>query len=811
MAGELYIGGDSLGRGYLNMPDTTAATFVPNPFSSDAGRRLYKTGDMARYLPAGDVEFLGRFDAQVKIRGFRVELEEIEAALTRHPGVQDAVVLVRRLNNEDQRLIAYLVPTHAYRCAFKNLKQYRLPINLTVANLNKNETDYLFREIFELQAYLKHGITIEEGDCIFDVGANIGLFTLFVNQISGNLEIYSFEPNPMAFEALSANSLIYAPNAKLFDFGLSNEAKTEVFTSFPGFSILSGFYADAAIEKEVVKTFVINQQREGMVDAKNLAEQVELILEDRFTPTAHSVNVRALSGVMEEYGIERIDLLKINVEKSELDVLKGIEPEDWKKIKQIVLEVDTEENLASIELLLADHGYHFVAEQPANLEETSLTYIYAIHPSSGRLLTREQDDGAHIRRLQDVVDLSLSPNGLRHFAGKKLPSYMTPSDFIILDALPLTANGKIDRQALLALAETEPNTPEPFMVPRDTVELELVQIWEELLQRRPVGVTDNFFELGGHSLLALRLVAQVRKRFAHELHLSSFFKGASIENLAAMIRQQSAGLTFSPLVHIQPLGSRRPFFCVHTGGGTVFCYYDLARCLSQEQPFYALQAAGLDGEKEPLTEVEEMASSYVEALRTVQPEGPYLLGGWSYGGVVAFEMAQQLVRQGQRVDVLAIFDSEAMGHDRRPEEWREMDDAQLLVEIFAETLPLSLDHLRVLGADEQLNYVVEMAKKFKLIPPDFGLTQARRLLMVYKANNEALMKYIPQAYPGRVTLFRPYLGPSDNEEDAARGWDRVAATGVDVHWVTGNHLNIMNRPHVEIIAEQLTRRLEQAQ
>src|SRR5207302_10394809 len=188
------------------------------------GSRLFRTGDVARYLEDGNIEFLGRRDGQGNVRGFRVELAEIEAALRDHPDVREAVVLDDEADDEmpgDRKLIAYVVPTRERAPAIGGRPRYKLPNHLAVAQLNKNETDYMYREIFELQAYLKHGIALSDGECVFDVGANIGLFTVFVSQLCQDLTVYAFEPNPFVFGMLDANASLIGPTIKLFNYVVS--------------------------------------------------------------------------------------------------------------------------------------------------------------------------------------------------------------------------------------------------------------------------------------------------------------------------------------------------------------------------------------------------------------------------------------------------------------------------------------------------------------------------------------------------------------------------------------------------------------
>ena len=529
VAGELHIGGLCLARGYLNHPELTAERFIPDPFSRETGARLYKSGDRARYLPDGNIEFLGRVDDQVKIRGFRVKPREIEAALEQHPGVVQVAALAGRDQFGENRLVAYVVPKEPGRM-IDGKRRYVLPNGMAVCHLNRNETDYLYDEIFKREAYLRHGITLKDGDCVFDVGANIGLFTLFANQICRQPKIYAFEPNPSACEILTANASLYAPNARIFPCGLSNKSKMATLTFFPGFSLFSGFYADPSAEKELVKTYMANQQKAGASEMADLIADSDDLLDLRFSSRAIEAPLRALSEIIEEEGLENIELLKINVEKSELDVLRGIEESDWAKIKQIVLETDTKDNLQAIAILLEGHGYDLSIDQDVLLENTQLYYVYAIQPSSERRMLRESGETAHIQSSSDL-DASLSTANLRSFLQRRLPDYMVPSAFVLLETLPLNANGKLDRSALPA-PEHAADCYRPPTTPEEGI---LCEIFADLLGLERVGIADSFFELGGHSLLAMRAVSRLRSACGLGIPLRVFFENATVAALAEYI------------------------------------------------------------------------------------------------------------------------------------------------------------------------------------------------------------------------------------------------------------------------------------
>jgi len=531
--GELCIGGRGVARGYLNRPELTAERFLPDPFSP--GSRLYRTGDLARYLPDGNLEFAGRIDHQVKIHGNRIELGEIEGILREQRGVRDAVVLARDDEAGMKHLVAYVVPKRAAQPLWGNKSLYLLPDGMPVAHLNKNETDYIYNEIFILQAYLRHGITVRDGDCILDAGANVGMFTAFMSRLARNLRIVSFEPNPAAYACLKANADAGGASATCLPIGLSSENKTADLTFFEGLSLLSGFYADAATEKEVVKNFVLNQQPESAGNERDSAAIGELI-DEKLRAKTVTAQLRRLSDVIAEQKIDRVDLLKINVEKSELDVLKGLGPGDWPKIRQLVIEVDLKGNLEPVVSLLEKNGFEYFVEQDPLLKKTELCYVYAIRPSSDRSrLIREQAPKAHLQTLPAWNDEILAPASLRHYLKERLPQYMIPSAFVLMEKFPLTANGKIDRQALPAVVQEQAPPAREAVTPQTETERTLAAIWAELLKVESVGVNDDFFDLGGHSLLAIRSISRIREAFEVDLQLKNLFERPTVAGLAGVI------------------------------------------------------------------------------------------------------------------------------------------------------------------------------------------------------------------------------------------------------------------------------------
>ena len=529
VGGELYVGGVGVARGYLNRPGLTAERFVPDPFSREPGARLYRTGDRARHLDDGRIEFLGRLDEQVKLRGYRIEPGEIEAVLREHPAVREAAVAVREDVEGDKRLVAYVVG-HRGADEPRDRQLYRLPNGLEIAHLNKNETDELYKEVFATENYLRHGVSVRDGDCIFDVGANIGMFTLFAQQRWPGTKVLAFEPIPTTYEALRANVERYGPNALALNCGLSDRSGSATFTFYPRVSASSGMYADAAEDEQIVRAYMANQD-------ERLTAFADELMSGRFEKQSFDCQLKTVSEVIAEHGVERIDLLKLDVEKAELDVLRGIREEDWPKIKQVVAEVhDIDGRLEEFSGLLKRHGFECALDQDAVFENTGLYHIYAVHPSRGERAVEAQPTTATARPAPQGLTFA----GLHGYLKERLPEYMVPSAFVTLDALPTLPNGKLDRKALPAPDYERPDLADAYVAPRNPVEERVAELWAEVLGVGRVGVNDSFFELGGHSLLATQAISRLRENLKVELSLRAFFEAPTVAGVVAHLAGQLA-------------------------------------------------------------------------------------------------------------------------------------------------------------------------------------------------------------------------------------------------------------------------------
>lgn len=391
---------------------------------------------------------------------------------------------------------------------------------------------------------------------------------------------------------------------------------------------------------------------------------------------------------------------------------------------------------------------------------------------------------------------------------------MVPGKFVRLESFPLSSNGKIDRQQLPAPDEIRLEREEDFVAPANELEHKLTEIWEKVLSLHPLGVTDNFFALGGHSLLAVRIFARVEEAFGKKFPLDTLFKAPTIRQLAALLQQPDWQPSWSSLVPLQPEGDRTPFFCVHAIGGNVLEYYELARQMEPEQPFYGLQSVGLDGQQTPFTSIEAMAAHYINEIGQLQPEGSYYLGGRSFGGVVAYEMAQQLRAQGRHVALVALLDTDPIG-------WLKLFKRGTALRLQARFLTLRirrhLSNLQGLKLFGKLNYIREKVvyKKRKVETWRWQIEQKLKserdpdlvdtLRDVEEFNYLAATNYKPCIYPDRVTFF--YATEEVGSLENQFGWQTLATGGVEVVEIPGNHQSMIKSPNVELLAEQLKLRL----
>ncbi|MCT7950209.1 amino acid adenylation domain-containing protein [Ancylothrix sp. C2] len=408
---------------------------------------------------------------------------------------------------------------------------------------------------------------------------------------------------------------------------------------------------------------------------------------------------------------------------------------------------------------------------------------------------------------------------IRNFLKEKLPDYMIPSFIVILDTLPLTPNGKLDRRALPAPEFSKTPEKESFTSARDEIETQLVEIWQKTLGVQPISVKDNYFELGGHSLLAVRLFSQIEETFNKKLPLAVLFQAPTIEQIAQILRQRNSSFSWETLVPIQTKGSKPPLFCVHAIGGNVLSYMGLAIYLGPDQPIYGLQARGLDGQQPPHTKMEDMAADYIKEMRNVQPQGPYFLAGHSLGGLIAFEIAQQLVAAGETVAFLGMFDSfsPTLFNKETPPFSYQMSIHKLNLSRLQGLQKVTYITDRVYWKIKP--YIQKINNQFNLgldrfLEEKFGggisINQVKSFQHIEEANREAAKNYSPGIYSGKITLFQAIERPTNKYHYPLLGWEEFTESGVEVVEVPGHHKTLILEPYIRFLAEKLKLCLEKA-
>jgi amino acid adenylation domain-containing protein len=425
------------------------------------------------------------------------------------------------------------------------------------------------------------------------------------------------------------------------------------------------------------------------------------------------------------------------------------------------------------------------------------------------LAKKYQSDDLRLVAYLVTEETQLNLSEIRNLVKDKLPDYMMPAAMVCLSEFPLTPNGKVNRKALPEPDFSTIGISDNFVAPRNNIEQQLADIFCSLLQINSVSVKDSFFDLGGHSLLAIRLMGKIQQQFNQQFPLSTLFTNRTIEELANLI-QQDHQVNFSSLVSIQTQGNKSPFFCVHPAGGHVLCYQPLSQLLGNHQPFYGLQAQGFNPGETVFTTVEEMAEFYVNEIQQFQPQGPYQIGGWSFGGVVAFEIAQQLIEKGQEVSLLGLLDP-----------WvpilldpnKKIDNLYLTGAlsryfggIFGTDNLVNDKELKDVSPENKIEYIVEKAEKLGLFPPEDSREKNRRFVDVLVGTLKATYAYKRRYYPGKVTVFRPqerHLHATDPQLVWVELYAVLDAAEIELVNISGNHYSMMKSPHLGTLAQGL--------
>ncbi|MGB1026669.1 MAG: alpha/beta fold hydrolase, partial [Rhodospirillaceae bacterium] len=447
------------------------------------------------------------------------------------------------------------------------------------------------------------------------------------------------------------------------------------------------------------------------------------------------------------------------------------------------------------------------------------------HVDDAALCLRGQGGDARLEAVlvaaPDATD-ALDPDALRHALAKSLPAYMVPARFHLVDALPLTPNAKVDRKRLPDLIADQDSVlgGEATVPPRDGTDKQLCRIWAKVLELDSVGIRDNFFTLGGHSLSAIRLIAEVRAVFGVDLPMAALFQAPTVEDFAALVKGEEALLPGGRILRLADgPETALPLFVVPGAGGNPFYLNRLAAEFRGERRVYGFEAPGVDGTSEPLTTVEALAQRYLEEMRRIRPQGPYVLVGHSFGSRVTLEMVRVLIEQGERqpamlvIDTIApIIDCHMIIRDKDDAEWM-VELAMVASNVLGKPVPLSTTELSGMDEEEQLVLLSARLKAAGWNPPGEGVERLRGLIRVYRAS--LAVDYMPPyKVPVDVMLYAAYdsrhgKGLTVLVDDVLRGvlarpdwgWEDVITGRVSVHEVPGDHNSVVGDPHVRVLAE----------
>lgn len=447
------------------------------------------------------------------------------------------------------------------------------------------------------------------------------------------------------------------------------------------------------------------------------------------------------------------------------------------------------------------NGRGMAAVKLPDLTITSLFgYIYHGQTKYDLILVmREQDEGLGMvfDYNADMFDAGTIDRLLGHFQ-TLLEGIVANPDRPIAE-LPIFDPTETPLVAWDGTATIDRAAEHEFIAPRNQLELELTKIWQQVLGIESIGIRDNFFELGGHSLIAVRLFAEIEQIWHRNLPLATLFQAQTIEKLADVLSRKDDNQNWSSLVPIQPHGSKPPLFCIHPIGGNVLEYYPLAQYLGDDQPIYGLQSQGLDGRQPPLNQVEEMASLYIKEMLAIQPNEPYLLLGYSFGGTIAWEIAQQLQSQGKKVAFLGLVDLIS-------------PTLQKVRPSFAKSIQIHFYNLLHLQVKDRQKYIRDRLD-YRFKNPNYRellieslskiTTPSPQILHLIDTNFQANRDYQAQSYVGDVSLFRCQVQTLDYSLSKDLGWGDLVNGQLDIYDVPSIHYEVLREPNIRVVAEKI--------
>ncbi|MDB4922054.1 non-ribosomal peptide synthetase [Mucilaginibacter sp.] len=931
--GELYIGGRGLAIGYHNRPELNKEKFKLLNIDKRSLVRLYRSGDRARFLPNGEIEFLGRIDEQVKIRGFRIEPGEIESVLRSHPLVKDAAVVINEDSNGEKRLFTYVCPEDSWeseintnggsgileeqvnhwREIFDDSYSGNVPkpadATFNISGWNSSYTGLPIPED-EMRQWVDDTVECIKGykpQNVLEIGCGSGLL-LF--RIAPDCEYYlgtDFSANAIEllkpvlrqkdfnnvelqqcdaieitsvterrFDMIILNSVVqYFPDQEY----LLQVLKNGVDLLKPGGHF---FIGDVRNEQliEVFRTSVeLFKSNKDTDPAKllqriivNVQQEEELLVNPQFF-NALPACVPGISGVkalwkkgrynnelnkfrydviLEKEGKAKViitEKIDWNIEKPApyqlLHMLTGIplilEGVKNSRVQRELKALDilhspgkNKPGMSFFDLLDTAETYSLYPEDfyelqpdiPYKIEvccstsnkETFDVYFIPGNDSIPPFYSPGQNN-KNIKPLSAYTNYPLKGKFLqkivpvlKSFLTRSLPEYMVPSFFELKESLPLTPNGKTDRAILTKnAANIMVRGASNYVAPGNKDEQELMLIWQSLLNVSPVGIYDNFFDIGGHSLLAVQLINRINTAYNCEMTLVDLFGNPDISSQAVFLNGKANNDNGKVLVKFSEGNTKQSLFFVPGAGGSALQLSELGRCFRNKLSFYALQVDELP-ENKGSDIIEAIAQLNIREIKKIQKAGPYFIGGHSFGGLVAYEMAHQLESAGEEVAFLGILDCMAPSPDNHVagKDWA---DSRWLLEFAGlNGIPpaKSKDIFERLSEDERLDHLKLVLEKANIIEENKRPGRIRDLVKTLKATLGAVYEPKDLKLKAEVHLFRAAV--SENSTGGAQeacytgGWEKLSDR---VHVITtdGDHFSMLKSPDVKGLADSIITRI----